>query len=89
MNPAFVYELAFNPRRVLTKPSKPMYNDGHDNEDSDYILYVNDWLGTEEGHRYLILDVLGQGTLAGGQVPEHDDARDCRGQGDQEQEGVL
>ena len=66
MNPAFVYELAFNPRRVLTMPSKPMYNDGHDNEDSDYILYVNDWLGTEEGHRYLILDVLGQGTF--GQV---------------------
>ena len=66
MNPAFVYELAFNPRRVLTKPSKPVYNDGHDNEDSDYILYVNDWLGTEEGHRYLILDVLGQGTF--GQV---------------------
>ncbi|WFD00856.1 dual-specificity kinase [Malassezia yamatoensis] len=66
VNPAFVYELAFNPRRVLTKPSKPMYNDGHDNEDSDYILYVNDWLGTEEGHRYLILDVLGQGTF--GQV---------------------
>ncbi|WFD32148.1 dual-specificity kinase [Malassezia sp. CBS 17886] len=65
-NPEFVYELAFNPRRVLTKPSKPMYNDGHDNEDSDCILYVNDWLGTEEGHRYLILDVLGQGTF--GQV---------------------
>lgn len=66
VNPAFVYELAFNPRRVLTKPSKPMYNDGHDNEDSDYILYVNDYLGSEEGHRYLILDILGQGTF--GQV---------------------
>ena len=66
VNHAFVYELSFNPRRVLTKPSKPMYNDGHDNEDSDYILYVNDYLGSEEGHRYLILDVLGQGTF--GQV---------------------
>lgn len=66
VNPAFVYELAFNPRRVLTKPSKPVYNDGHDNEESDYILYVNDYLGSEEGHRYLILDVLGQGTF--GQV---------------------
>jgi dual specificity protein kinase YAK1 len=44
-------------------------NDGFDNEDSDYILYVNDILGSEEtGHknRYLILDVLGQGTF--GQV---------------------
>ena len=66
-----------------------MKNDGYDNEDSDYILYVNDILGSEEaGHkyvattahhesrsshlhgrtrnRYLILDVLGQGTF--GQV---------------------
>jgi dual specificity protein kinase YAK1 len=69
----------------LTKPSKGTKNDGYDNEDSDYILYVNDILGSEEaGHkygvsaenvvcatnryrnRYLILDVLGQGTF--GQV---------------------
>lgn len=66
VNPAFFYELSFNPRRVLTKPSKPMHNEGHDNEDSDYILYVNDWLGAEEGNKYLILDILGQGTF--GQV---------------------
>ncbi|PWY99907.1 hypothetical protein BCV70DRAFT_114596 [Testicularia cyperi] len=66
VNPAFFYELSFNPRRVLTKPSKPVQNDGRDNEESDYILYVNDWLGTEEGHKYLILDILGQGTF--GQV---------------------
>ncbi|GAA94673.1 uncharacterized protein L969DRAFT_62492 [Mixia osmundae IAM 14324] len=66
VNPAFRYELSYNPRRVLTKPSKPCGNDGHDNEDSDYILYVNDWLGTDEGNKYLILDVLGQGTF--GQV---------------------
>jgi dual specificity protein kinase YAK1 len=72
---------------VLTKPSKGTKNDGYDNEDSDYILYVNDILGSEDaGHksvevinasfdvangtpsrsRYLILDVLGQGTF--GQV---------------------
>nr|CDI53065.1 related to YAK1-ser/thr protein kinase [Melanopsichium pennsylvanicum 4] len=66
VNPAFFYELSFNPRRVLTKPSKPVQNEGRDNEESDYILYVNDWLGTEEGHKYLILDILGQGTF--GQV---------------------
>ncbi|KAL8691491.1 MAG: hypothetical protein Q9218_003300 [Villophora microphyllina] len=68
-NPAFKYESSRNPRRVLTKPSKGVKNDGFDNEDSDYILYVNDILGNEEnGHknRYLILDVLGQGTF--GQV---------------------
>ncbi|OAA36962.1 protein kinase Yak1 [Beauveria brongniartii RCEF 3172] len=68
-NPSFKYETSRNPRRVLTKPSKGLKNDGYDNEDSDYILYVNDILGSEEaGHknRYLILDVLGQGTF--GQV---------------------
>ncbi|KAF2019673.1 kinase-like protein [Aaosphaeria arxii CBS 175.79] len=68
-NPSFKYESTRNPRRVLTKPSKGVKNDGYDNEDSDYILYVNDILGSEEsGHknRYLILDVLGQGTF--GQV---------------------
>lgn len=68
-NPGFNYESSRNPRRVLTKPSKGVKNDGYDNEDSDYILYVNDILGSEDaGHknRYLILDVLGQGTF--GQV---------------------
>ncbi|KAL5378851.1 hypothetical protein DPSP01_008890 [Paraphaeosphaeria sporulosa] len=68
-NPGFKYESTRNPRRVLTKPSKGVKNDGYDNEDSDYILYVNDILGSEDaGHknRYLILDVLGQGTF--GQV---------------------
>lgn len=49
----------------MTKPSKPCGNNGYDNEDSDYILYVNDVLGSE-GNKYLILDVLGQGTF--GQV---------------------
>ncbi|GAB7362019.1 hypothetical protein MBLNU230_g2054t1 [Neophaeotheca triangularis] len=68
-NPQFQYESSRNPRRVLTKPSKGLKNDGYDNEDSDYILYVNDILGSEETNhknRYLILDVLGQGTF--GQV---------------------
>ncbi|KAJ9632222.1 dual specificity protein kinase yak1 [Taxawa tesnikishii (nom. ined.)] len=68
-NPNFQYESSRNPRRVLTKPSKGVKNDGYDNEDSDYILYVNDILGSDETshkNRYLILDVLGQGTF--GQV---------------------
>ncbi|TBU33846.1 kinase-like protein [Dichomitus squalens] len=65
-NPQFKYESTHNPRRVLTKPSKPMHNEGYDNEDYDYILYVNDWLGQDDGHKYLILDILGQGTF--GQV---------------------
>ena len=66
INPAFKYETSLNPRRVLTKPSKPAGNDGFDNEDSDYILYVNDLLGPPDKEQYLILDVLGQGTF--GQV---------------------
>lgn len=65
-NPNFNYLSSQNPRRVLTKPSEGKKNDGHDNIDSDYILYVNDVLGIDEGHKYLILDVLGQGTF--GQV---------------------
>ncbi|TPX34815.1 hypothetical protein SmJEL517_g02534 [Synchytrium microbalum] len=65
-NPEFNYENEHNPRRVLTKPSKPVYNDGFDNEEYDYILYVNDTLGSAEGQKYQILDVLGQGTF--GQV---------------------
>lgn len=51
VNPAFRYEPSHNPRRVLTKPSVAMGNDGYDNEDADYILYVNDWLGQEEGNK--------------------------------------
>ncbi|KNE97188.1 CMGC/DYRK/YAK protein kinase [Puccinia striiformis f. sp. tritici PST-78] len=101
VNPAFRYELSLNPRRVLTKPSKPAGNNGLDNEDSDYILYVNDILGgspsssssttTDQnqlahdqnshlkpirsvaGHKYLILDVLGQGTF--GQVVKCQDMK--------------
>ncbi len=35
-----------------------MKNDGYDNEDSDYILYVNDILGSEEaGHKYVRFDM--------------------------------
>lgn len=50
-NRDFKYEPSYNPRRVLTKPSKPMHNEGYDNEDYDYILYVSDILGSEERQR--------------------------------------
>lgn len=62
----FQYSRTTNPKRVLTKPLEPKYNNGFDNEDSDYILYVNDILGTEEGRKYIVLDLLGSGTF--GQV---------------------
>lgn len=57
-NPQFRYESASNPRRVLTKPSKPSHNEGFDNEDYDYILYVNDWLGTDSNKYVLVLIIF-------------------------------
>lgn len=65
-NPEFNYQSSKNPRRILTKPSDGTHNNGYDNADSDYILYVNDILGVEEKRRYLVLDILGHGTF--GQV---------------------
>lgn len=65
-NATFHFDRRLNPRRVLTKPARPTHNAGHDNEKHDYILYVNDVLGNEEGRKYVIMDLLGQGTF--GQV---------------------
>lgn len=65
-SPDFSYQTSKNPKRVLTKPSEAKCNSGFDNVNSDYILYVNDVLGTEQNRRYLVLDILGQGTF--GQV---------------------
>lgn len=46
-NPCFEYNTNYNPKRVLTKPSEPLKNDGYDNENSDYILYVHGALGRD------------------------------------------
>ena len=62
----FSYDLCYNPRRVLTKPSRPTHNSGADNEKWDLILRVGDLLGDEEGRKYIIMDLLGHGTF--GQV---------------------
>eukprot|EP01116_Phalansterium_solitarium_P011157 TRINITY_DN2676_c1_g1_i3.p1 TRINITY_DN2676_c1_g1~~TRINITY_DN2676_c1_g1_i3.p1 ORF type:complete len:784 (-),score=185.19 TRINITY_DN2676_c1_g1_i3:137-2488(-) len=64
-SPHFRYSQTLNPRRVLTKPSEPVGNDNYDNCNSDYILYVNDQIGTFN-QRYRVVDMLGQGTF--GQV---------------------
>ncbi|GME92905.1 unnamed protein product [Ambrosiozyma monospora] len=71
--PEFNYRSSKNPRRVLTKPSQPKFNNGHDNEDSDYILYVNDVLGVQENRKYMVLDILGHGTF--GQVVKCQDLK--------------
>ncbi|KAJ2706209.1 dual specificity protein kinase yak1, partial [Coemansia spiralis] len=60
--PEFYYESTRRPRRVLTHPSEGVKNDGFDNENSDYILYVNDVIGDREGHQFLIMEMLGSGT---------------------------
>ncbi|CAI4034288.1 hypothetical protein SMKI_10G0740 [Saccharomyces mikatae IFO 1815] len=65
-SPDFTYQTSKNPKRVLTKPSEGKCNKGFDNINSDYILYVNDVLGVEQNRKYLVLDILGQGTF--GQV---------------------
>ena len=52
INPKFRYDAAHvNPKRVLTKPSKPAKNDGYDNENHDYILRVNDILGDDKEYQ--------------------------------------
>eukprot|EP01087_Luapelamoeba_hula_P010710 TRINITY_DN2843_c0_g1_i1.p1 TRINITY_DN2843_c0_g1~~TRINITY_DN2843_c0_g1_i1.p1 ORF type:complete len:1205 (+),score=187.13 TRINITY_DN2843_c0_g1_i1:310-3924(+) len=65
-NPSFRYVSSANPRRVLTKPSQGVSNHNYDNVHSDLILYVNDVLGLQQKTKYLVLDLLGQGTF--GQV---------------------
>jgi dual specificity protein kinase YAK1 len=50
-NPCFEYDTACNPKRVLTKPSAPAKNDGFDNENSDFILYVHGLIGPEENKK--------------------------------------
>ncbi|KAG8768819.1 dual specificity protein kinase yak1 [Ceratobasidium sp. 428] len=63
-NSEFRYETTHNPRRVLTKPSKLVHNEGYDNADS--ASTTGSVPMTDESSKYLILDVLGQGTF--GQV---------------------
>jgi dual specificity protein kinase YAK1 len=54
-NPAFGFSSAFNPRRQLTKPATATANDGHDNENSDLIISVNDVLAADDGRQGLTL----------------------------------
>lgn len=66
LDPFYRYELTNNPKRILTKPSKGVHNNLVDNSSYDYILAVGDLFGCEESRRFIILDLLGQGTF--GQV---------------------
>lgn len=78
-NPGFAYSEAANPRCQipLTKPPVGVSNDGHDNTNSDLILYVNAVLvNNKDKRRYIVKDMLGQGTF--GQVVKcwRDDTND-------------
>jgi len=44
VNSNFKWDEAWNPKRILTTPSEGVLNDGYDNEESEYILKVNDTL---------------------------------------------
>ncbi|KAI8379833.1 kinase-like domain-containing protein [Choanephora cucurbitarum] len=65
-NSKFAYDQSKIPKRVLTKPSKPIRNESYDNENFDYILKVNEILGDDPNHQYRVIDLLGHGTF--GQV---------------------
>ncbi|URD92041.1 Protein kinase domain [Musa troglodytarum] len=63
-NPGFKYSNALNWKRFLTNPSTGVKNDGYDNAYSDLILYVNLVLCSGSKQRYIVKDILGQGTFA-------------------------
>ena len=50
-NASFVYDQNKIPKRILTKPSKPIRNESYDNENFDYILKVNEILGDDPNHQ--------------------------------------
>eukprot|EP00927_Polykrikos_kofoidii_P048873 TRINITY_DN43047_c0_g1_i1.p1 TRINITY_DN43047_c0_g1~~TRINITY_DN43047_c0_g1_i1.p1 ORF type:complete len:904 (-),score=103.90 TRINITY_DN43047_c0_g1_i1:124-2835(-) len=62
----FGYSNVDAPRRVLTKPSKGVHNNGYDNAENDYICRVGDTIVNRDGNTYEILDFLGGGSF--GQV---------------------
>ena len=66
VDPDYSYDSSWNPKRILTKPSQGTKNHNFDNENSDYILCVGDFIGTENTNKYRIIEMLGQGTF--GQV---------------------
>lgn len=53
-NPEFKYSESLNPKRFLTNPAVPVHNDGHDNANSDLILYVNLELGNKASNRRFV-----------------------------------
>ncbi|XP_020094788.1 homeodomain-interacting protein kinase 2-like isoform X2 [Ananas comosus] len=66
-NPNFKHLEVLNPKHFFTNPSDGIQNNGHDNANSDLILYTDCVLvNLESKRRYVVKDMLGQGTF--GQV---------------------
>ncbi|XP_019195422.1 PREDICTED: dual specificity tyrosine-phosphorylation-regulated kinase 1B [Ipomoea nil] len=66
-NPQFQYSEELNPKRFLTTPSAGVLNDGHDNANSDLILFCNlELVNLDTQRRYIVKEILGHGTF--GQV---------------------
>jgi dual specificity protein kinase YAK1 len=65
-NPDFNYTPQSNPKRCLTNPPEGVLNNGYDNENNEYILYVSDIIKSPENEEYVIMELLGKGTF--GQV---------------------
>ncbi|KAL9232144.1 hypothetical protein vseg_007283 [Gypsophila vaccaria] len=66
-NTEFRYSDELKCKRFLTSPTEGVLNDGHDNANSDLILFVNcALLNSTTQRRYIVKDILGHGTF--GQV---------------------
>ncbi|CAO2821597.1 unnamed protein product [Amaranthus hypochondriacus] len=66
-NAEFRFSDKLRRKRFLTSPADGVLNEGHDNENSDLILSVNDVLiNSLTQRRYVVKDILGHGTF--GQV---------------------
>lgn len=66
-NADFKYQPKSAPKRVLTKLSEGVYNNGNDNSKHDYICRVRDSIPSpDRGYVYSIVERLGHGTF--GQV---------------------
>ncbi len=63
-SPLFTYNHQLVPRRVLTKPSEGLENQGYDNANSDLVVYVHDVFVSTTGTR----SALGRGAEGSGGV---------------------
>eukprot|EP00835_Amoeboradix_gromovi_P002953 NODE_180_length_15790_cov_0.586706.p11 type:complete len:112 gc:universal NODE_180_length_15790_cov_0.586706:12895-13230(+) len=61
-DPEFHFNPDNNPRRQLTKNGIAVSNDGCDNSEFEFILYVKDIIGNRD-NQYKIVDILGTGTF--------------------------